>query len=188
MENACLVARVDLQSKGVDYMETFAPVVKLVLLRLLLAYAAIHDLDIVHWDVVAAFHTGDLDDEVYMFQTPGFDDGSGRVCHLHKSIYGLCQSACVFFQKLDSILTKMQWIRLHTEWVLWKHTSITILLGSHVDDFYLVGLPQLRSELKQHLEQHKLIINDFHRKKKNSVRTPRHVPRRPVRPVRPQRT
>ena len=60
-------------------METFAPVVKLVPLRLLLTYAAIHDLDIVHWDVVAAFLTGDLTEEVFMFQPPGFDEGSGRV-------------------------------------------------------------------------------------------------------------
>ena len=59
-----MVARGDLQSKGVDYLETFAPVVKLVSLRLLLTFAAIHDLDIVHWDVVAAFLTDDLTKEV----------------------------------------------------------------------------------------------------------------------------
>lgn len=162
MENARLVARGDLQSKGVDYMDTFAPVVKLVSLRLLLTFAAIHDLDVIHWNVVAAFLTGELDDEVYMFQPPGFDDGSGRVCHLHKSIYGLCQSARVFFQKLDAILTKHnQWTRLHTEWALWKHSSINALLGSHVDDFCVVEPPDLRSELKEYLERHDLIINDF---------------------------
>ena len=82
MENAPLVARGDLQSKGIDYLETFAPVVKLVSLRLLLTFAAIHDLDVVHWDVVAAFLTGDLNEEVFMFQPPDFDDGSGRVCQL----------------------------------------------------------------------------------------------------------
>ena len=58
MENARLVAHGDLQSKGVDYLETFAPVVKLVSLRLLLTYAAIHDLDIVHWDVVCKWGSG----------------------------------------------------------------------------------------------------------------------------------
>ena len=161
MENARLVARGDLQSKGVDYLETFAPVVKLVSLRLLLTYAAIHDLDIVHWDVVAAFLTGDLTEEVFMFQPPGFDDGSGRVCRLNKSIYGLCQSARVFFQKLDNILTKNGWVRLHTEWALWKHSSLNALIGSHVDDFCVVGPPHLRAHLKTYLEQHDLIINDF---------------------------
>ena len=161
MENARLVARGDLQSKGVDYLETYAPVVKLVSLRLLLTFAAINDLDIVHWDVVAAFLTGDLTEEVFMYQPPGFDDGSGRVCHLNKSIYGLCQSARIFFQKLDHILTKDNWIRLHTEWALWKHVSLNALIGSHVDDFCVVGPPELRTHLKAYLEKHDLIINDF---------------------------
>ena len=162
LENARLVARGDLQSKGVDYMETFTPVVKLGSLRLLLTYAAKHDLDIVHWDVVAAFLTGDLTEEVYMRQPPGFDDGNGRVCKLNKSIYGLCQSARVFFQKLDQLLTKdKEWRRLHTEWALWKHSTSDALIGSHVDDFCVVGRLEIRERLKGLLEANELVINDF---------------------------
>ena len=93
LHTARLVARGDLQTKGIDYDETFAPVVKLVSLRMLLAYAAFHDLDLVHWDIVAAFLNGELKEEVYMRQPQGFEDGTGRVCKLTKSIYGLCQSA-----------------------------------------------------------------------------------------------
>ena len=66
MHTARLVARGDLQSKGIDYDETFVLVVKLVSLRMLLTHAVRMDLDIQHWDIIAAFLSGDLDQEVYM--------------------------------------------------------------------------------------------------------------------------
>ena len=50
---------------------------------------------------------------------------------------------------------------MHTEWALWKHASLNDLIGSHVDDFCVVGPPDLRTHLKAYLEKHDLIINDF---------------------------
>ena len=115
LHTARLVARGDLQSKGVDYDETFAPVVKLVSLRLLLTHAARMDLDIQHWDIIAAFLNGEITQDVYMKQPMGFEDGTARVCKLNKSIYGLCQSARAFYQKLDAVLKNMKWTRINTE-------------------------------------------------------------------------
>ena len=160
LHSARLVAGGDLQTKGVDYDETFALVVKLVSLRMLLAYAAFNDLDLVHWDIVAAFLNGDLKEEVYMCQPQGFDDGTGRVCKLHKSIYGLCQSARAFYQKLDSILLPNGWVRLNTEWAVWKDQEGHII-GCHVDDMCVAASPTKRKALMACLESHGLVVNDL---------------------------
>ena len=72
-ETVRLVARGDMQTAGEDYGETFAPVIKLVSLRMLLTLAAINDMDPHHWDVVAAFLNGELEEEVYIKVPPGFE-------------------------------------------------------------------------------------------------------------------
>ena len=66
------VARGDLQRKGIDYVETFAPVAMLVSLRILLTLVAILDLKLDQLDVVGAFLHGGLDTEVYLRQPIGF--------------------------------------------------------------------------------------------------------------------
>lgn len=58
---ARLVARGDLQREGVDYDQTYAPVVKFVSLRVFLSYAASLKLHVRHWDIVSAFLHGDID-------------------------------------------------------------------------------------------------------------------------------
>ena len=98
MVKARLVARGDLQKPGVDYKETFAPVVKFVSLRVLLTYAALRKFSTRHYDITSAFLHGDIDLEIYMKQPMGFDDGTPRVCRLKKAIYGLCQAARQFYK------------------------------------------------------------------------------------------
>ena len=104
VEKARLVARGNHQIQGVDYEETYAPVIKLVSLRVMLTIAAVHDLDLKHWDIVAAFVNGRLSEILYMQQPHGFKDGSNRVCLLKSSLYGLCQSARAWYSRLDEIL------------------------------------------------------------------------------------
>ena len=89
MEKARLVARGEFQREGVDYKETYTPVVKFVSLRILLTWAAKKKLKTRHWDIVSAFLHGLLDLEVFMQQPQGFSDGTNRVCRLNKAIHGL---------------------------------------------------------------------------------------------------
>ncbi|GJZ08491.1 zinc finger, CCHC-type containing protein [Tanacetum coccineum] len=60
------------QKEGIDYFDTYAPVVRITTIRLLLALAAIHNLVIHQMDVKTSFLNGDLLKEVYMKQPEGF--------------------------------------------------------------------------------------------------------------------
>jgi stage V sporulation protein SpoVS len=91
---ARLVARGFTQEMGVDYHETFAPTVRVISIRTLLALAAYNDWEQLH--VVTAFLEADIEEEVYMRQPEGFRhtdiNGEERVCLLKKSLYGLKQA------------------------------------------------------------------------------------------------
>src|SRR5205823_7852929 len=79
---ARLVARGFSQIYGIDYLDTYAPVVKLASIRILLAIAAIYDLHIHQMDVVTAFLAGELEEEIYMEQLEGFEIGENLVYKL----------------------------------------------------------------------------------------------------------
>jgi hypothetical protein len=92
---ARLVAR-GFTKKGVNYHETFAPTVRVISIRTLLAFAAYNDWEVEQLNVVTAFLKADIAEEIYMKQLEGFRhydiNGEERVCLLKKSLYGLKQT------------------------------------------------------------------------------------------------
>ena len=94
------------QREGVDYFETFAPVVRYESIRILLAIAAKDDLEIAKFDVKTAFLYGELQEEIYMQQPEGYIKGNGRqlVCELLRSLYGLKQSPRCWNEKFVKFL------------------------------------------------------------------------------------
>lgn len=83
-----LVAKGNNQQEGLDYQETFSPMVKMVNVRLVLAMAASNRWCLYQMDIFNAFLQGHLVEEVYMVPPPGFGSqgGNRQVCRLHKSL------------------------------------------------------------------------------------------------------
>jgi len=78
-------SRSHLQKKGIDYEETYSPVVRYGTIRVLFALVAKYDLDVDHIDTVITFLHGDLNEEIYMQQSKGFVKGKkAKVCRLRK--------------------------------------------------------------------------------------------------------
>lgn len=87
-----LVVKGCTQRLGCDYTETFSPVMRLETLRIMLAMLVTDDLAMRQMDIKGAYLNGTLKEMVYMWQPEGYDDKSGRVCRLVKTLYGLKQS------------------------------------------------------------------------------------------------
>ncbi|GKC94799.1 putative ribonuclease H-like domain-containing protein, partial [Tanacetum coccineum] len=63
-----------LVAQGYTYEEVFAPVARIEAIRLFLAYASYMGFTVYQMDVKSAFLYGSIDEEVYVKQTPGFQD------------------------------------------------------------------------------------------------------------------
>ena len=78
---------------SLDYGDTFSPVAKITFVRLFHAIIAIRHWPLYQLDIKNAFLQGELEEEIYMEQLPGFvaQGESSLVCKLRRSLYGLKQ-------------------------------------------------------------------------------------------------
>lgn len=140
---ARLVARGFSQVEGLDYNETFSPVLRMASFRILLALATYLNFEIHHLDVQTAFLHGDLPEEIYMEQPQHFVDPERPqyVCRLHRSLYGLKQSPRLWFQCFNTFMLQHGYYRLLSEPNIYiRHTSTSFLIVAlYVDDIPLIG-------------------------------------------------
>ena len=97
------------QVEGLDFRETYAPVARLEAIRILLAYAYVHNIKLYQMDVKSAFLNGYINEEVYVEQPPGFEDDKkpDHVYKLNKALYGLKQAPRAWYERLrDFLLSK----------------------------------------------------------------------------------
>lgn len=148
---ARLVAKGCSQKPGIDYKETYSPVVRYCSIRYLISVAAQYNLDIHQMDVETAFLQGDLHDEIYMTQPEAYSDGSSKVCKLNKPIYGLKQASREWNMKLSAALNNANYKRSNLDPCIYyrMNENLMIFLAIYVDDLMIFcNDSKMRNELK----------------------------------------
>ncbi|GJR90468.1 ribonuclease H-like domain-containing protein [Tanacetum coccineum] len=155
---ARLVANGSSQQLGVDFDETFSPIVKPPTIRTVLSLDVSRKWPIHQLDVKNTFLNGDLSETVYMHQPPGFVDVRfpNHVCRLQRSLYGLKQAPRAWFQRFIGYTTRAGFYhsRCDSSLFIYRQGSQVAYLLLYMDDIILTASS---TTLLQHL------INSLHR-------------------------
>jgi len=140
---ARLVAKGYTQVFGLDYCDTFSPVAKMSSVRLFLSLATRFSWPLHQLDVKNAFLNGDLVEEVYMEQPPGYvaQGESELVCRLKRSLYGLKQSPRAWFGRFTKAVITFGMKQCPVDHSVFHTRTSTgmILLVVYVDDIVITG-------------------------------------------------
>jgi hypothetical protein len=90
-------------------------------------------------DVKTAFLNGDLKEEVYVAQPPGFqiEGKEQKVLKLHKALYGLKQAPRAWNEKLDKTLVDLGFEKCPLQPAMYKRSKL--IVGVYVDDLIITG-------------------------------------------------
>jgi hypothetical protein len=131
------------QRPGVDYDETFSPVVKLATIRTMLATVVSRTWPIQQLDVKNVFLHGTLFETVFCCQPMGFADPAhlDLVCQLYKSLYGLKQALRAWYSRFATFLTTLGFLeaKSDTSLFIFRRSSDTVYLLLYVDDIILTA-------------------------------------------------
>lgn len=156
---ARLVVRGFDQVHGVDYSETFSPVVKYTSVRSIFALAAAQKMKLKQFDIKTAFLYGDLKEDVYMRQPIGYEDGTNKVCKLKRSLYGLKQASRCWNEKFTHFIKSFEFVACDADpcvFVCNKNNEL-VILAIYVDDGLLaatneININSIITHLKKHFE------------------------------------
>ncbi|GJR26921.1 ribonuclease H-like domain-containing protein [Tanacetum coccineum] len=138
---ARLVAQGHTQEEGIDYDEVFAPVARIEAIRIFLAYASFMGFTVYQMDVKSAFLYGQIEEEVYVCQPPGFEDPDhpDKVYKVVKALYGLHQAPRAWYDTLATYLLSNGFKRGQIDQTLFikSHQGHILLVQIYVDDIIL---------------------------------------------------
>ena len=145
------------QVEGLDFNETFAPVIRIESVRIILAISAANDLYILQVDCQNAFLHGKSDVDIYVTQSEGFTDPRfpDKVLQLNKSLYGLKQAPRIWYLFLCHVIIGLGFVALETDSCIYLRGDI--ILGVYVDDIKIAGPSKeacdaVYKELSQHVK------------------------------------
>ena len=160
------------QREGEDFIHTYSNTVSYDTLRLVLALAAMHDLELTSLDIKTAYLNGFIEEgfDIYMLPPRGFRfngkdsfEFAGHsaadpryACKLVRSIYGLKQSGRRWEARLVSELIKLGCIRCIIDPCLWKYVKgdALVMITIYVDDIVMAtNSRKLRDELVRKLKE-----------------------------------
>ncbi|GKA58572.1 ribonuclease H-like domain-containing protein [Tanacetum coccineum] len=161
---ARVVAKGFSQKEGIDFDETFSPVVKIVTVRCLICIVVSNYWPLFQLDVNNTFLYGDLNEGIYMSLPLGFECADkNKVCKLNKALYGLKQALRQWNAKLTTVLVEHGFVQSKYDYSLHlKHTNeVFVALLFYVDDFIITGNSLNEIEkLKAYLKS-KFMIKDL---------------------------
>jgi histone deacetylase 1/2 len=138
-----LVAKGFNQRYGIDYEDTFSPVIKMSTIRTILAIDVSRGWCLRQLDVQNVFLHGVLEEEVYMKQPPGYVDKSAPhfVCKLDKALYGLKQAPRAWYARLSTKLIELGFkaSKADTSLFYFNKGSVTVFVLVYVDDIIVVS-------------------------------------------------
>lgn len=137
---ARLVAKGFTQRPGIDYEETFSPVVRHSTLKMLFALSVQLNLDITHLDVKTAFLNGYLKEDIYMVKPDiNFDKKKKVIVKLNKAIYGLKQSSRSWYERVEQCLCELGFKKSKLEPCIFTkmNDEVKIIIALYVDDFFV---------------------------------------------------
>ena len=107
-------AQGDQQLEGIDFFETYAPVVQWTTVRLLLILEVLLDMKSKKGDITAAFLHADVShgEEIYVEMPQGFKQ-KGKVLKLKRTLYGLRQSPRAFWKYLTEKINQYGLSHIH---------------------------------------------------------------------------
>lgn len=129
------------QRPGIDFTETFSPVVKPATIRTVLALVAARDWPANQLDVSNAFLHGNIDEQVYCHQPTGFADlrRPDDICLLSRSLYGLRQAPRAWFNRFVNFVLTLGFVQSRADSSLFvlRRGGATAYLLLYVNDIIL---------------------------------------------------
>ena len=143
-----------MRKEGIDYFETWAPVVMWSTVRIVMVLAAKLNLVSVQCDITAAFIHGKVPvtEEIYVHQPRGFNRGRGdEVLRLKQTLYGLKQSPRYFFEYLSERLIKLGLSPSRYDPCLFMNDKLIVII--YVDDILIYGRKGRESQIDDLIDE-----------------------------------
>ncbi|CAI7768269.1 unnamed protein product [Closterium sp. NIES-53] len=164
-EKAHLVVKGFTQVYEADYDKTYAPVGSYVTLRIFLSIITILDLYLMQLDMKNVFFQSKLNRVLYLDQPAYYNNGTGCVCKLLKSLYGLKQSPLLWYSALDAVLTVAGWSKSHVDEALYFRVGddgVACWVLVYVDDLLAArSSTAMLKEQKELMEEYRYKIGSL---------------------------